>query len=43
MEALARFVADKHEELLRTFDPKVVRLRKRRRVTVQKNAFDDLE
>ncbi len=41
--ALTRLIQDKHEELLRTFDPKVVRLRKRLRIMVHKNAFDDVE
>jgi hypothetical protein len=40
---LARFIEDKHQELLRSFDPKVVPLRKRRRIIMHKNAFDDLE
>lgn len=40
--ALARFIEVAHEELLRTFDPKVMRLRKRRRIMVHKDAFDDL-
>ncbi|MCC6533133.1 MAG: hypothetical protein IT531_11335 [Burkholderiales bacterium] len=40
--ALVRFIEAAHEQLLRTFDPKVKRLRKRRRIMVHKDAFDDL-
>ena len=40
--ALVRFIEAAHKELLRTFDPKVTRLRKRRRIMVHKHAFDDL-
>lgn len=40
--ALADFIQDKHNELIRTFDPKIVPLRKRRRILVHKNAFDDI-
>ena len=37
------FVRKEHDELQRTFDPKVVRLRKRRTILVHKDAFDDVE
>jgi hypothetical protein len=37
------FVRKAHEELKRTFDPSVVRLRKRRKILVHKDAFDDIE
>lgn len=37
------FVRKEHDELERTFDPSVVRLRKRRKILVRKDAFDDIE
>jgi len=42
-EALARFVEEQHTEVVRTYDPKVARFRKRRKVMVMKGAFDKLE
>jgi hypothetical protein len=36
------FIAEQHAELLQTFNPKVARLRKRRKVIVHRNAFDDV-
>ncbi len=41
--ALARFVEDQHADVMRTYDPKLSRLKKRRKVVVRKGAFDDLE
>lgn len=40
--ALAKFIATAHEEVVRTYDPTLARLRKRMRVMVHKGAFDDL-
>lgn len=40
--ALREFVDEQYEALSRSVDPRVVRLRRRRRVMVHKNAFDDL-
>ncbi len=37
------FVHAAHGELRRTFDPSVVRLRKRRTILIHKDAFDDIE
>jgi hypothetical protein len=37
------FVCARHDDLQRTFDPSVVRLRKRRTILVHKDAFDDVE
>jgi hypothetical protein len=37
------FVRKEHDELERTFDPSVVRFRKRRKILVRKDAFDDIE
>ena len=39
---LSDFVAEQYESLSRSVDPSVVRLRRRRRVLVHKNAFDGL-
>lgn len=41
--ALARFVEDQHADVVRTYDPKLSRLKKRRKVLVRKGAFDGLE
>lgn len=38
--ALARFIEDQHAEIRRTFDPKVIRLMKRRKILMAKDAFD---
>lgn len=40
---LASFVCEQHGALLRTFDPRVIPLRKNRRIMMHKDAFDDLE
>lgn len=40
--ALREFVDGQYEALSRSIDPRVIRLRRRRRVMVHKNAFDDL-
>ncbi len=40
---IIRFIRKEHDELRRTLDPAVVRLRKRRKIIVHKDAFDDLE
>lgn len=40
--ALRNFVDEQYESLRRSVDPAVIRLRRRRRVMVHKNAFDDL-
>ena len=37
------FILQQHQELLQSFDPRVRRLRRRRKVFVHKDAFDDLE
>jgi hypothetical protein len=37
-----QFVAEQHQELLASFDPKVVRLRKRRKILMHPRAIDDL-
>ena len=37
-----QFIAEQHEELLRTFDPKVTKLRRRKRIMVHQQAFDAL-
>jgi len=39
---LSEFIHAKHQELLKRFDPKVARLRKRRKILMHKNALDDL-
>jgi hypothetical protein len=41
--ALARFVEEQHADVMRTYDPKLSRLKWRRKVMVRKGAFDDLE
>lgn len=41
--ALARFVEDQHADVMRTYDPKLSRLEKRRKVLVRKGAFDELK
>ena len=41
--ALARFVEDQHTDVMRTYDPSLSRLKRRRKVLVRKGAFDDLE
>jgi len=40
--ALAQSIATAHEHVVRTYDPRLSRLRKRMRIMVHKNAFDDL-
>ncbi|HEY7533397.1 MAG TPA: hypothetical protein VH681_11545, partial [Nitrospiraceae bacterium] len=40
---LKTFIAEQHQSLLQTFDPKVKRLRRRRKVLIHRDAFDDLE
>lgn len=42
VERVHRFVAEQHQELLITFDPKVVRLRKRRKILMHPDALDNL-
>ncbi|MGH7794278.1 MAG: hypothetical protein ACREQ2_05190 [Candidatus Binatia bacterium] len=37
------FILQQHQELLQSFDPRVKRLRRRRKVFVHKDAFDDFE
>ena len=39
---LTGFIHKEHDELRRTLDPTVVRLRKRRKILVHKDAFEDL-
>jgi hypothetical protein len=41
--ALARFVEDQHTDVMRTYDPNLSRLKRRRKVLVRKGAFDGLE
>jgi hypothetical protein len=38
--ALVHFIAGQHAEVRRTFDPKVTRIAKRRKIMVMKGAFD---
>lgn len=40
---LTTFIAQQHQELLQTFDPRITRLRRRRKILIHKDAFDDLE
>ncbi|MGH7824229.1 MAG: hypothetical protein ACREQ7_03510 [Candidatus Binatia bacterium] len=40
---LKTFIAQQHQELLQTFDPRIKRLRRRRKILIHKDAFDDLE
>ena len=40
---LKSFILEQHQELLQTFDPKIKRLRRRRKIFIHKDAFDDLE
>jgi hypothetical protein len=40
---LKTFIAEQHQSLQRTFDPKIKRLRRRRKVLIHRDAFDDLE
>jgi hypothetical protein len=40
--ALARFIDEQHADIVRNFDPAVVRLRHRRKVMIAKGALDDL-
>jgi Fe-S-cluster formation regulator IscX/YfhJ len=39
---IATFIQEQHEDLLNNFDPKVVRLQKRRKIMIHNHAFDDL-
>lgn len=41
--ALARFIEAQHADVIRTYDPKLTRLRRKRKVLVAKGAFDNLE
>lgn len=41
--ALKRFVEDQYAHIRRTFDPKVKKLRRRRKVIIMKGAFDSLK
>jgi hypothetical protein len=50
IDATTRPVAEKRsksggpaKELLQTFDPRIKRLRRRRKILIHKDAFDDLE
>lgn len=36
------FIAEQHAELLRNFDPKITRLRKRKKILMHPRAFDDM-
>jgi hypothetical protein len=40
--ALARFIDEQYADVVRNFDPAVVRLRQRRKVMIAKDAFDEL-
>jgi hypothetical protein len=40
---IRRFIRAEHDELRRTLDPSVARLRKRRKILMHKDAFDDRE
>jgi hypothetical protein len=40
---LRTFIAQQHQDLLQTFDPRIKRLRRRRKILIHKDAFDDLE
>lgn len=42
MARVRAFIAEQHAELLRTFNPKVARRRKRPKLMVHRNAFDDV-
>lgn len=41
-ERVSQFVAEQHQDLMVNFDPKIVQLRKRRRILVHPRALDDL-
>ena len=40
---LKSFIAQQHHELLQTFDSRIKRLRRRRRILIHKDAFEDFE
>ena len=40
---LKKFIAQQHHELTKTFDPRIRPLRRRRKILIHKNAFDDFE
>jgi hypothetical protein len=40
---LKSFVLQQHQELLQSFDPRIKPLRRRRKILIHKDAFDDLE
>jgi hypothetical protein len=40
---LKSFIAQQHQVLLQTFDPRIKLLRRRRKILIHKDAFDDLE
>jgi hypothetical protein len=42
VERVNQFVAEQHQDLLVSFDPKIVRLRKRRKVLMHPRVIDDL-
>ena len=42
VESVNQFVAEQHQDLLVSFDPNIVRLRKRLKIFMHPRAFDDL-
>jgi len=40
---LKKFIAQQHQELLQTFDPRIKPLRRRRKILIRKDAFEDFE
>jgi len=40
---LKKFIAQQHQELLQTFDPRIKPLRRRRKILIYKDAFHDFE
>jgi hypothetical protein len=40
---LKKFIAQQHQELLQTFDPRIKPLRRRRKILIHKDAFEDFE
>jgi hypothetical protein len=41
--ALTRYIEDRYAHLRRTYDPKVRKFHRRRKIVVMKGAFDDLK
>jgi hypothetical protein len=40
---LKGFIVQQHQKLLQTFDPRIKRLRRRRKILIHKDAFEDFE